>query len=174
MSFSQSRWRAPVTGAVAGLAVAAAVVGPSALASGGTHSTPNAQAAASTAGAKTAASTPNAKAADAAGAPCAAPGGANVVRSKPAPGAQPSPAPFLAAVAQLVQAGTINESQARVLDAGIRAGRIDPGALVASGTLSSAQMQAIISRLGAVKRSIAPPGQGNGAPPNAHAKKAHK
>jgi hypothetical protein len=59
-------------------------------------------------------------------------------------------------VAQLVQSGTINESQARVLDAGIRAGSIDPGVLVANGTLSSAQAQTVMERLGAVKRSLAP------------------
>jgi hypothetical protein len=58
-------------------------------------------------------------------------------------------------VAQLVQSGTINTAQAHVLDADIRAGSIDSTQLVASGTLSSVQMQAVSDRLGAVKRSFA-------------------
>jgi hypothetical protein len=59
----------------------------------------------------------------------------------------------------MVQAGTINDAQARVLDADIRIGRIDPDQLVADGTMSSAQAHAVMDRLGAVKRSMAPAAQ---------------
>jgi len=59
----------------------------------------------------------------------------------------------------MVQAGTIDEAQARVLDADIRNGRIDPVQLVANGTLSQAQADAVMERLGAVKRSLAPGAQ---------------
>jgi hypothetical protein len=139
MSSPQSRWRAPIIGAVTGLLVAAAVIGPSALASGGsattTPSTP---------------ATTTAPAID-----CNAPPTSAQAKGPGGPSAGPGPAPFLAAVAQLVQAGTIDDAQARVLDADIRAGSIDPDQLVANGTLSSAQAQAVMERLGAVKRSLA-------------------
>lgn len=151
MSFLHNRWRAPVTGAVTGLAVAAGIIGPSALASGGT------------------ASTPRAKVARASDTPCTAPAGTKAAQSKQAPGTDPSPAPFLAAVAQLQQAGTINAAQARVLDADIRTGSIDSEALVANGTLTSAQMQAVNDRLAAVKRSLAPDA-GSGTAADAHGK----
>ena len=81
-----------------------------------------------------------------------------------APSAGPGPGPFLAAVAQLVQAGTITDAQAQVVDADIQAGSIDPQQLVASGTLSSAQMQAVNDRLVAVKESVRPANQDNGPP----------
>ena len=54
-----------------------------------------------------------------------------------------------------MQAGTITEAQARVLDAHILAGWIDPDALVAAGVLSAAQMQAVNDRLVAVKEGMA-------------------
>ena len=143
MSSKASRWRAPVTGAVAGLVVAAAIVGPSALASGGpARSAPAAGKAAHVADVRSAKEA--AKAA--------------------APSAGPGPGPFLAAVAQLVQAGTITDAQAQILDADIQTGSIDPQQLVASGTLSSAQMQAVNDRLVAVKQSLRPANQDSGPP----------
>lgn len=144
MSSPAKRWRAPVVGAAAGLLAAAAFVGQSALASGGGATPPR----------------PAAKAATASG--TAAPAGTNCdapaqgAGAKAAPGPGPDPAPFFAAVAQLVQAGTINQGQADILDAGIRAGSIDDSQLVANGTLSAAQMQAVDDRLKAVKESLAP------------------
>ena len=144
MSFPAKRWRAPVTGAVTGMVVAAAVVGSSALASGGGAPAPAPRTAAKIARASIECGAPPA------GAEAKGPGG---------PSAGPGPGPFLAAVAQLVQAGTINDAQARVLDADIRAGSIDPNQLVANGTLSSAQVQTVMERLGAVKRSLAPPAE---------------
>ena len=116
---SRRRWRAPVVGAVTGLAVAAAIVGQSALASSGSSSRHPA--------------------------------------AKPAPrlAANGAGNPFVAVVAQAVQAGTITEAQARVLDAHILAGRIDPDALVAAGVLSAAQMQAVNDGLVAVKKGLA-------------------
>ncbi|MGZ4166529.1 MAG: hypothetical protein ACXVR1_07570 [Solirubrobacteraceae bacterium] len=128
---SRTRWRALVTGAVAGLVVAAAIVGPSALASGGQSGGTRAQAKAASANGCAAAAT--AKAAHAAGGPDL----------------------FLAAVAQLVQAGTITAGQGQVVDAQIRAGSIDPEKLVSSGALSAAQMQAVTDRLSAIKRRLA-------------------
>jgi hypothetical protein len=59
----------------------------------------------------------------------------------------------------MVQAGTVDQAQARVLDADIRKGRIDPDVLVANGTLSQAQANTVMERLGAVKRSLAPGAQ---------------
>jgi flagellar basal body P-ring protein FlgI len=90
--------------------------------------------------------------ASAAGTGCGAPAGDKGASSS---SADPGPGPFLAAVAHLVQAGTINQAQADVLDAGIRAGSIDDAQLVANGTLSSAQMQAVDARLRSVKESLA-------------------
>lgn len=132
MSFPH-RWRAPVTGAVTGLVLAVAVVGPSALASGGS------------AGPATATTGCDDHAASAG------------VKSPAAPAE--SDGPFLAAVRQMVQAGTINDPQARILDADIRIGRIDPDQLVADGKMSSAQAHALMDRLGAIKRSMAPAAQ---------------
>ena len=151
---STSRWRAPVTGAVAGLAVAAAVVGPSALASGS----------------KSASGQAGAKRAHAADASCTT---SAAGAKAPAGNSGPGPGPFLDAVAQLKQAGTITDAQARVIDADIQAGSIDPQQLVASGTLTSAQMHAVADRLGAVKRGLAAamnqgspaPGAGQGKAP---------
>jgi hypothetical protein len=149
MSFPPNRWRAPVTGAVTGLVVAAAVVGSSAFASGGGAPAPQTGAGASIQCGNQAAS-----------------GG---VKS-PSQGPPESDAPFLAAVTQMVQAGTINQAQASVLDADIRKGRIDPDQLVANGTLSQAQADAVMTRLGAVKRSLAPGAQ-QSADVNAAARK---
>ena len=137
MSFSAGRWRAPVMGAVTGMVVAAAVVGSSALASGGGTPAPRITRASIN---------------------CASPAGA-VVKApagdqRPSDG--PGDAPFLAAVAQMVQTGTIDEAQAHALDADIRTGRIDTDQLVANGTLSQAQANTVMNRLGAVKRSLAP------------------
>jgi hypothetical protein len=146
MSFPK-RWRAPVTGAVTGMVVAAAIVGSSALASGGGGGATTPRTAAKVARASI----------DCGAAPASA-----GVKEPNGPSAGPGPGPFLAAVAQLVQAGTINDAQARVLDADIRAGSIDPDQLVANGTLSSAQVQTVMERLAAVKRSLAPDAQTSG------------
>jgi hypothetical protein len=114
-----SEAQAPVVGAVTGLAVAAAIVGQSALASNGGSS-------------RHPAAKPAAKAA-----------------------AQGATNPFVAVVAQAVQAGTIDAAQARVLDAHILAGSMDPDAVVAAGVLSAAQMQTVNDRLIAVKKGLA-------------------
>jgi hypothetical protein len=152
---STARWRAPVKGAVAGLVVAAAVVGPSALASGG-HS---ASGPASDGHAASAPAAP--KKAPATDASCTtSEAGAKVPAWDPGPGL----GPFLAAVAQLAQAGTITDAQAHVLDADIRAGSIDPQQLVASGTLTSAQMEVVNDRMVAIKRGLAAANQRSGGP----------
>jgi hypothetical protein len=144
MSFP-SRWRAPVAGAVTGIVVAAALVGTSALASGGGAPAP-----------RTAAKIARASI------ECGAPPAGAEAKGPGGPSAGPGPGPFLAAIAQLVQAGTINDAQARVLDADIRAGSIDPNQVVANGTLSSAQVQTVMERLAAVKRSLAPESETSG------------
>jgi hypothetical protein len=155
MAFSAHRWRAPITGAVTGALVAAAVVGSSALASGGGGGAPTPRTAA-----KIAAASIN----------CGAPAASAGVRG---PSQGPGDAPFLATVAQLVHAGTINQAQARVLDADIRKGRIDTDQLAANGTLSSAQAGVVLDRLAAVKRSLAPAAQTSGDAKAAERKRAH-
>jgi hypothetical protein len=127
----RQRWRAPVIGAVAGLSVAAAIVGPSALADSG-------------GGGGAAGKTPA--------------GAARVTvhavkeRGAPAPGGVPHQ--FTDAVAQLVQAGTITAAQGRALDAQIATGSMNPDQMVARGVLSAAQMAKVNERLVAVKRSL--------------------
>jgi hypothetical protein len=150
MSSPQSRWRAPIIGAVTGLLVAAAVIGPSALASGPT-TTPGSDTTPTTTG------TPSTTKAPATN--CDAPPPGAQAKGPGGPSAGPGPGPFLAAIAQLVQAGTIDDAQARVLDADIRAGSIDSNQLVANRTLNSSQLQVVMERLAAVKRSLAPAGQ---------------
>jgi hypothetical protein len=71
------------------------------------------------------------------------------------------------------QAGTIDQAQARVLDADIQKGRIDPIQLVANGTLSQAQADTVMERLGAVKRSLAPGGQQGADAQAAERKRSH-
>lgn len=127
---SRRRWRAPAIGAVTGLAVAAAIVVPSAIAAGGQGSRP---CVASPAAAS--------KLAAAATKPAPAPGGV--------------PHQFLDAIAQLQQAGTITAAQARTLDAAIESGRIDPDKLVADGVLTASQMKAVNDKLIAIKMSLA-------------------
>src|SRR5689334_6787426 len=139
MSSLASRWRAPIIGAVTGLIVAAAFVGTAALASGGgTPTTPSAT-----------------TTSPASGINCAA-GPGDAAKRPGGPSDGPGDAPFLAAVAQMVQSGTIDHSQATVLDADIQRGRVDPDQLVSDGTLSQAQANTVMERLGAVKRSLAP------------------
>jgi hypothetical protein len=167
MSSPQSRWRSPIIGAVTGLLVAAAVIGPSALASG-PAATPESGTTASTASTASAPTATPAPKID-----CNAPPPGAQAKGPGGPSAGPGPAPFLAAVAQLVHAGTIDDAQARVLDADIRTGSIDPGQLVANGTLTSAQVQAVMDRLGAVKRSLAPASQTSGDAKAAAWKRAH-
>jgi hypothetical protein len=130
---SRGRWRAPAIGAVTGIAVAAAIVVPSAIASGGRSAGPCV--AGKNAAATAAQRAPGTKA------PGVAAGGV--------------PPQFLAAVAQLQQAGTISAAQARTLDADIESGSIDPKQLVADGVVTASQMQAVNDRLVAVKSGLA-------------------
>ena len=156
MSSPASRWRAPIIGAVTGLAGAAAIVGPSAFASdGGAGTSPSAT-----------------TTAPASGIDCA-PGPGAAVKRPGGPSEGPGDAPFLAAVTQMVHAGTIDQAQARVLDADIQKGRIDPDQLVANGTLSQAQADTVMERLGAVKRSLAPGGQQSADAQATRLKRAH-
>jgi hypothetical protein len=118
---------------VTGLAVAAAIVVPSAIAAGG-----------QTAG------------------QCAAGKSSRAIASSgsavgKAAGARAGGVPpqFLAAVAQLEQAGTISAAQARTLDADIESGSIDPKQLVADGVVTAAQMTVVNDRLVAVKTGLA-------------------
>jgi hypothetical protein len=126
----RKRWRAPVIGAMAGLVVAGAIVGQSALADSGSN-------------AGTAA---NAKAASAPA--------VNKQAERPAQGDAPDQ--FFNAVAQLVQAGTISAAQGRAVDAQIQTGSMDPQQMVSSGVLTASQMSAVNDKLRAVKESLAP------------------
>jgi len=136
------RWRAPVIGAVAGLAVAGAIVGPAALADNGGGGA--------------------AARAKAAGAPPAtgAPYGVKQ-RGTPAPGGVPHQ--FTDAIAQLVQAGTITAAQGRALDAQIESGSMDPQQMVARGVVSASQMAAVNDRLISIKKSLASQAQSGAA-----------
>jgi Asp-tRNA(Asn)/Glu-tRNA(Gln) amidotransferase B subunit len=124
----RKRWRAPVIGAMAGLVVAGAIVGQSALADSGSN-------------AGTAA---NAKAASAPA--------VNKQAERPAQGDAPDQ--FFNAVAQLVQAGTISAAQGRAVDAQIQTGSMDPQQMVSSGVLTASQMSALNDKLRAVKQSL--------------------
>jgi hypothetical protein len=64
-------------------------------------------------------------------------------------------AAFDAAVQALVTDGAIDQAQADVLRQGIDAGSIDEQALIDNGTFTAAQMQAVRTRLSAVKESFA-------------------
>jgi hypothetical protein len=130
---SRGRWRARAIGAVTGLAVAAAIVVPSAIAAGGQSD-----------GKCTAGKSAPATASRTAAAGKAAHATAGGV-----------PPQFLAAVAQLQQAGTISATQARMLDTDIESGSINPKQLVASGVVTASQMQAVNDRLVAVKMGLA-------------------
>ena len=150
---SRSRWRAPAIGAVTGLAVAAAIVVPSAIAAGGQGSRPcvagkSARAVASSAVGSSGA-VASKLAAVAAGKPAPAPGGV--------------PHQFIDGIAQLQQAGTISAAQARTLDAAIESGRIDPDKLVADGVLTAAQMKAVNDKLIPIKMSLAAAAHGGSA-----------
>jgi hypothetical protein len=130
---SRRQWRAPVIGAVTGLAVAAAIVVPSAIAAGGQGSGSCAAAKSTRAGA-------------ASGTPA----------GKPAPPPPDSvPHQFLDVIAQLQQDGTISAAQAHTLAAAVASGSIDPEKMVADHVVTAAQMNAVSDRLKAVKESLA-------------------
>jgi hypothetical protein len=117
---------------VTGLAVAAAIVVPSAIAAGGQGPRP-----------------------------CVAGKSARAVASSDAGSGKAPAAPggvphqFLDAIAQLQQAGTITAAQARTLDADIESGSIDPRKLVADGVVTAAQMKAVNDKLIAIKMGLA-------------------
>jgi hypothetical protein len=141
--FSRGRWRAPAIGAVTGLVVAAAIVVPSAIASGGQSS-----------GQCVAGKTARALVSPSQGKP-----------APPPPGSVPHQ--FLDAIAQLQQAGTITAAQAHTLDTAIESGRINPDQLVADHVVTAAQMQAVNAKLIAIKMSLAAaahPGSAPGKP----------
>jgi predicted amino acid dehydrogenase len=74
------------------------------------------------------------------------------------PGSQPAPnpQPFLDAVNQLVDNGTITAAQRQIIDDQIQTGRVDTDALVAGGFTQS-EADAVQQALGSVKQSMAPP-----------------
>ena len=59
------------------------------------------------------------------------------------------------ALDRLVASGTIDQAQANVIEQHAVAGSVDPQALVAAGTLTQAEMQAVASALDEVKLSLA-------------------
>ncbi len=79
------------------------------------------------------------------------PGTVKTRGSQPAP----NPQPFLDAVAQLVNNGTITSAQGQIVDNQIQTGRVDTDALVAAGFTQS-QADAVGQALGSVKQSMAP------------------
>ena len=79
--------------------------------------------------------------------------------------------PFDAAVQALVEDGTINQAQAVALRQQIDAGTIDPLELVDTGVLTAAQMQAVETRLGAVKQSLGAAAGGTSPSPSSSTSK---
>ncbi len=79
------------------------------------------------------------------------PGTVKTRGSQPAP----NPQPFLDAVTQLVDNGTITAAQGQIVDDQIQTGRVDTDALVAAG-FSHSQADAVEQALGSVKQSMAP------------------
>jgi hypothetical protein len=62
------------------------------------------------------------------------------------------------ALHDLVANGAISQSQADTVLTQVEAGSVDPAALVQGGVVDQSQMQAIMAKLAAVKRSLAPGG----------------
>jgi hypothetical protein len=63
--------------------------------------------------------------------------------------------PFLNAIQQLVNDGTITATEGQAVDREIQAGRVDTGTLTSSG-FTQAQLQAVEQALGNTKRALAP------------------
>jgi len=63
--------------------------------------------------------------------------------------------PFLGAIQQLVDDGTISATQGHAVDSEIQTGRIDTHTLASSG-FTQAQLQAVQQALGNTKRALAP------------------
>jgi hypothetical protein len=72
----------------------------------------------------------------------------------PAQGPAPDYRPFLNAVQQLVDQGTITAAQAEAVDREIQSGRIDTGTLASSG-FTPAQLEAVQEALANAKRALA-------------------
>ena len=83
------------------------------------------------------------------------PSRAGTVKTRGSPPA-PNPQPFLDAVTQLVDHGTITAAQGQIVDGQLQTGRVDTEALVAAGFTHS-QADAVQQALGSVKQSMAPP-----------------
>jgi hypothetical protein len=79
------------------------------------------------------------------------PGTVKTRGSRPAP----NPQPFLDAVTQLVDNGTITVAQGQIVDDQIQTGRVDTDALVAA-RFTQSQADAVQQALGSVKQSMAP------------------
>jgi hypothetical protein len=74
------------------------------------------------------------------------------------PQPSPNPQPFLNAIQQLVNNGTITATQGQTVDREIQAGRIDTDTLASSG-FTPTQLQAVQQTLGNAKRALARNGQ---------------
>jgi hypothetical protein len=129
-----ARIRYTATGAVAALAVAGAIAGTAALAAR-PHTKARGHAAVVNGGrTKT------------------APSGVAVKSQAPAPPVDHQP--FLDAIQQLVDNGTITMAEAQVVDREIVAGRVDTDTLASSG-FTAAQLQAVQQALGNAKQALA-------------------
>jgi hypothetical protein len=102
--------------------------------------------------------------------------------TSPAPGktGAPQPAvnhqPFLNAIGQLVDKGTITAVQGQTVDSEIQAGRVDSDTLAASGAFTPSQIQAVQQTLSNAKRVLgppAPPAAGKNPAPQQNAKAHH-
>jgi hypothetical protein len=128
------RLRYTATGALAALAAAGAIAGTVALAAGPPAKTHRHAAVATGSPTKT------------------APSGVPVKTQAPPPPVDHQP--FLDAIQQLVDNGTITATEAQVVDGEIVSGRVDTDTLAASG-FTPAQLDAVGQALGGAKRALA-------------------
>lgn len=138
---SPVNWRQTAAGALVALAAGAVVAGSSALGAGNGRSTPTVISQTGKGG-----SAP-------VGVP---PGGITKTRGMGGNRTSGSNPEFTAAVTRLEQSGTIDQAQARAINAQLSSGSIDLQQLVTDGTITAAQMQAVNNAFIQVKMSLAP------------------
>src|SRR5579862_4158643 len=93
---------------------------------------------------------------------------AGTTKSAPPP-ANGVPQQFIDAMQALVANGTIDQSQANVIDAQIRTGSMDSEQFVQSGLVTQSQMDAVNASLRTVKESLGQAARGSVASPGADA-----
>jgi hypothetical protein len=150
---SYARLRYTATGAVAALAAVGAIAGTVALAAS-PHAKPHAHAAADGGATKPPPSPLAVKTSPPAPSPVKTPPSPLPVKTR-APQPPVNHQPFLDAIQQLVNAGTITSTEGQLVDREIVAGRVDTQTLASNG-FTPAQLQAVQAALGSAKQALAP------------------